>query len=101
MTAVDAAIRDLREILMHWGSEGARGQIAREEVRQYAARSEELETALARISDQAASEARKVATKIEDLKARLETETEHRKIARDKVRHHEARSEGLKRRWRE
>ena len=23
-TAVDAAIRDLREILMHWGSDGAR-----------------------------------------------------------------------------
>ena len=24
VTAVDAAIRDLHEILMHWGSEGAR-----------------------------------------------------------------------------
>ena len=29
VTAVDAAIRDLREILMHWGSEGARHVVSR------------------------------------------------------------------------
>ena len=27
VTAVDAAIRDLHEILMHWGSEGARQRV--------------------------------------------------------------------------